>query len=212
MSSRLKASHRPPSKLQQASILTESIPAESIYSESNYPLKKLSRYSRSPQKSHAPSNNSHLQSHYEPSSRRKGKQSYKSSQQSYYLDQPEYQDTVQRAPYSDRHMRSQYSELVQQLSTKQLKDFKKAKQHSKLSSKYDYSQEDGFTQRSRQSKTSRRKDAESFRTEEADYESYLRERYPDMVHSARESLRNEGYSQTNPSFRESQQVHHIHTH
>jgi hypothetical protein len=209
MSNRLKNSYKPSSRIEKGSILTESIPAESIYSQSHYPLKKLSRYSnnRSPNKSNARSNNTKQQSYYEATSHHHSKLSYKSGQPSYHLDQPEYPEHMDYTPYSERDMRSEYTQNVNGYSSKQIRNFEKHKEASRRSKKSGVSkrQSDLHSQYSKKTR-SKRYGEKASKHGESDYERFLQERYPDMVQSDRYTDRQEMSSRGEVSYQEHSKV------
>ena len=200
MSSRLTPSYKPSSRLDRVSLMPESVQAESIYSETNYPLKKLSRYSnnRSPRHSQR---NSHYQ---EPSIR--SNTNHQSHKQSSRLNKAQYPESVRQSKNSNYKEQSYYTQGAGGHSTKQVRGYQQSEHRSKRSQ---------YTERSRmgnncesyiskQSLAKERNVENSNYTRESDYERFLRERYPDMVQSSQYSEKQE-YSE-NPSYKEIKQV------
>ena len=190
MSNQFPSNYNPSSGFDSRALLEDSVQSQSIYSKSYYPLKKLSRYSRSPQKSHLSSNNSYKNSKTSYRSKHDNKSFRNKTSQ---LEEAYYPESVRETDQSRHNRESYYTQESDIQSNQKTKSFKKKSKNWNKSQKND----------SRYSKKtkSKRSPKESYVSNESDYERFLRERYPDMV-----SNQSQQKSTYNPSFQESQQV------
>ena len=193
MSHRLSSNYQPSSQLDSKALLQESVHSQSAYSKSYYPLKSLSRYSRSPQKS---KQNSQQNSNYTNHSKNQNK-SYKTS--SSKLDNAYYPESLRETKQSMRDRESYYTQKSHS------KNFKKSEKQSKISKKRS-KRESQISQGQYSKRTNKRYEKESFVTNESDYERFLRERYPDMVKSTKESHVESRNQRSDISYPENSQV------
>jgi hypothetical protein len=205
MSSRLPSNYQPSSGLDRGTILTESVRPESIYSESHYPLKKLSRYSdrRSPNQSYRSANDSYINSKISQNSRRTNKKSNKRSE---VLDEAYYPSSMRDNEKSLRSKQSYYSrnsQNTQKESLKQVRNFKKSGYRDPKSQREKISQKESYYSKKSISRIT--PDQESQIVRESDYEQFLRERYPDMASSSQKNDIQKS-QQTNSRYNESKYV------